>query len=206
MRRFIICCIILFGETLELQNIITYVHNAKDDFNDFVWMDIVLIALSCVRTQSCCIYSHWIIYGILKTSLKCLCIGYVLQYQIKSINRIFRAMPYHIYIDELPDLDCYFGNSNHRITLQWRHIKSDGVSNLQPHDCLLRRLFKRRSKRASKLRVTGFCKGNSPVTSEFPAQKPVTPKMFPFDDIIMKYLKKKIQNEKYMNHPNRKKL
>ena len=29
---------------------------------------------------------------------------------------------------------------------------------------------RRRSKEASKLRVTGLCEGNSPVTSEFPAQ------------------------------------
>ena len=35
---------------------------------------------------------------------------------------------------------------------------------------LLKRLFGRRSKKASKLRVTGFCVGNSPVTDEFPAQ------------------------------------
>ena len=31
-------------------------------------------------------------------------------------------------------------------------------------------LFRRRSNKTSKLRVTGFCEGNSPVTSEFPAQ------------------------------------
>ena len=30
--------------------------------------------------------------------------------------------------------------------LQWRHNERDGVSNHQPHDCLLKRLFKRRSK------------------------------------------------------------
>ena len=29
------------------------------------------------------------------------------------------------------------------------------------------------------------CEGNSPVTGEFPAQKPVTRKMFPFNDAIM---------------------
>ena len=40
----------------------------------------------------------------------------------------------------------------------------------QPHDCLLNRLFRRRSKKISKLRVTGLCAGNSPVTGEFPAQ------------------------------------
>ena len=55
-------------------------------------------------------------------------------------------------------------------SLLWRHNWCDGVSNHQPHDCLLNRLFRRRSKKTSKLRVTGFCAGNSPVTGEFPAQ------------------------------------
>ena len=55
-------------------------------------------------------------------------------------------------------------------TLQWRHNGRDGVSNHQPHECLLNRLFGRRSKKTSKLRVTGFCVGNSPETCESPAQ------------------------------------
>ena len=38
-------------------------------------------------------------------------------------------------------------------------------------DCLLNRLFRRISKKISKLRVTGLCEGNSPMTSEFPAQR-----------------------------------
>ena len=54
--------------------------------------------------------------------------------------------------------------------LRWRHNGRDNVSNHQPHDCLLNRLFRRRSKKTSKLRVTGLCKGNSPGTGEFPAQ------------------------------------
>ena len=57
-----------------------------------------------------------------------------------------------------------------RETLQWRHNERDSVSNHQPHDCLLNRLFRRRSKKTSKLRVTGLCAGNSPGTGEFPAQ------------------------------------
>ena len=56
-------------------------------------------------------------------------------------------------------------------TLHWRHNGRDGVSNHQPHDGLLNRLFRRRSKKTSKLRVTGFCEGNSPMTGEFPAQR-----------------------------------
>ena len=56
-------------------------------------------------------------------------------------------------------------------TLQWRHNGIDGVSNHQPHHCLLSCLFERRSKKTSKLRVTGLCAGNSPGTGEFPAQR-----------------------------------
>ena len=56
------------------------------------------------------------------------------------------------------------------LTLQWRHNGSDSVWNHQPHDCLLNRLFGHRSKKTSKLRVTGLCVGNSPKTGEFPAQ------------------------------------
>ena len=58
-----------------------------------------------------------------------------------------------------------------RIPLQWRQNGRDSVSNHQPHDCLLNRLFRRRSKKTSKLRVTGLCVGNSPGTDEFPAQR-----------------------------------
>ena len=36
---------------------------------------------------------------------------------------------------------------------------------------LLKRLFRRRSKKTSKLRVTGLCEGNSPGTGEFPSQR-----------------------------------
>ena len=56
------------------------------------------------------------------------------------------------------------------ISLQWRHNGRYGVSNHQPHDCLLKWSFRRRSKKISKLRVTGLCAGNSPMTAKFPAQ------------------------------------
>ena len=55
--------------------------------------------------------------------------------------------------------------------LQWRHNERDGVSTHQPHDCLLNRLFRCRSYKTSKLRVTGLCEGNSPLTGEFPTQR-----------------------------------
>ena len=58
-----------------------------------------------------------------------------------------------------------------RPTLQWRHNECDCVSNHQPHNCLLKRLFGQRSKKTSKFRVTGLCVENSPGTGEFPAQR-----------------------------------
>ena len=71
-------------------------------------------------------------------------------------------------------------NRNTAITLQWRHNERDGILNHQPPDYLLNRLFKAQIKETSKLRVPGLYEGNSPVTG------PVTRKMFPFDDVIMK--------------------
>ena len=65
--------------------------------------------------------------------------------------------------------NCPGGFHGKKILL-WRHNERDGVSNHQPHDCLLKRLFRRRSKKTSKLCVTGLCEGNSLVTGEFHAQ------------------------------------
>ena len=80
---------------------------------------------------------------------------------IKSSNIIVQERPWWRFV-------CY------RLvlvnTLGWRHNGRDNVSNHQPHDCLLNRLFRRRSKKKSKLRVTGLCVGKSPGTGEFPAQ------------------------------------
>ena len=80
------------------------------------------------------------------------------------------------------------GCSSKVYTLRWRHNDHDGVSNHQPHDCLLNRLFGCRSKKTPKLRVTGLCAGNSPGTGEFPHKWPITRNMLPFDDVIMRGL------------------
>ena len=71
------------------------------------------------------------------------------------------------------------------LSLQWRHDEHDGVSYHQPHDCLLNRSYRHRSKKTWKLCVIGLCEENSPVTGEFPHKGPVTRKMFPTDDVIV---------------------
>ena len=60
----------------------------------------------------------------------------------------------------------------------WLHNDHDGVSNHQPHGCLPNRLFRRRSKKTSKLRVTGLCVGNPPGPVHSPHKGPVTRKCF----------------------------
>ena len=72
-----------------------------------------------------------------------------------------------------------------KYTLRWRHNGGNSVSNHQPNDCLLNRLFGRWSKKTSKLRVTGLCVGNSPGPVNSPHKWPVTRKIFPFYDVIM---------------------
>ena len=56
------------------------------------------------------------------------------------------------------------------------------------HGCLFNRLFRRWSKKSSKLRVTSLCAGDSPRPVNSPYKGPVTLKMFPFDDVIMTLL------------------
>ena len=51
----------------------------------------------------------------------------------------------------------YCSGAHIKSSLQWRHSGCDSVSNHQPRDCLLNGLFRRRSKKTSKLRVTSFC-------------------------------------------------
>ena len=63
------------------------------------------------------------------------------------------------------------------ISLQWRHNGRDSVSNHQPHDCLLKRVFRCRSKKHQ---------SRGPVNS--PHKWPVTRKLFQFDDVIMCHL------------------
>ena len=81
-----------------------------------------------------------------------------------SLNRLLLLQVYSRGLGQSHGCSC-------PASLQWRHKGHDGVSNHQPHHYLLNRLFRCRSKKISKLRVTELCAGNSPETGEFPAQR-----------------------------------
>ena len=84
---------------------------------------------------------------------------------------IYNQLPTYTNAHSLRSTSERSGAHVYNLSLEWRHNERDGVSNHQSQDCLLNRLFRRRSKKPPKLRVIGLCVGNSPVTDEFPAQK-----------------------------------
>ena len=76
--------------------------------------------------------------------------------------------------------------------LQLRHNERDGVSNHQLTIVYSTVYSRRRSKRTSKLRVTGRWPVNSPHKGQ------VTRKMFPFDDVIMNGLDQDYSDSMYV--------
>ena len=89
-------------------------------------------------------------------------------------SRSFKPVHMMFYNDHYRDIKTrgrqFHGNfGRFKNPLLWRHNGRDSVSNHQPHDGLLHRLFRRRSNKTSKLRV-----------------------MLPFDDVITLY-KKRVQ-------------
>ena len=89
-------------------------------------------------------------------------IGYIFQRPLDG-SIVYRHPPYcYTEYTHLKVVFLYMFNVTFYSTLQWRH---------QPQHCLLNRLFRHRSRKTSKLRVTGLCAGNSAVIGEFPAQR-----------------------------------
>ena len=82
--------------------------------------------------------------------------------ELANVREALKANNYSEWVHHLPPVTTE--------RLRWRHNDHAGVSNHQPPGCLLNRLFRRKSKKTSKLRVTGLCAGNSPGTGEFSAQ------------------------------------
>ena len=93
------------------------------------------------------------------------CVGFVvamvemlLEWSVKPISSISKHRKWGNWVESCTGVTLYRGVTT--CTLRWCHNGRDSVSNHQPHDCLLDCLFRRRSKKTSKLRVTGLCVGN----------------------------------------------
>ena len=103
----------------------------------------------------------------------------ILQYQNRDLSIIIdikmQLQFKHIWerntFIELPLSHIYLRRRLVLVALQWLHNEHDSVSNHQPYDCLLNRLFRHKLMKTSKLRVTGLGEGNSPVTGELPTHR-----------------------------------
>ena len=131
----------------------------------------------------------WLASHLIWGQLRCQCLMFRAWVAIHDMRAVDDARPfnYHIWTclcfcptkflsrniicTRLLLFSAHKDRYNRDIPLQWRYNERDGFSNHQPHDYLLKRLFRRRSNKTPKLRVTGLCEGNSPVTGEFPAQR-----------------------------------
>ena len=133
---------------------LSIVHNI---FN-FDLLSLFITVSSAIIMHILCDYSYWSAMQILKIK-RCIDLAKFFTKYFAIVTIANWLKPQHTHL-------CCCSMS-----LQWRHNDRDGVSNHQPHDCLLKRLFRRRSKKIWKLRVTGLCAGNSPVTGEFHAKR-----------------------------------
>ena len=85
----------------------------------------------------------------------------------------------------VPSSSSWWTPPSATLPLQWCHNDHGDVSNHQPHGCSPNRLFRRKSKKTSNLRVTGLCAGNSPGPVNSPHKWTLTRNRFPFDDVIV---------------------
>ena len=86
------------------------------------------------------------------------------------------------------------------MTLQWRHNEHDAVSNHQPHDCYSIFYSSADQRKHQRYTSLAFVWGihRWPVNS--PHKGPVTRKMFPFDDVIMRTFEMQLlQSKKTLN-------
>ena len=93
-----------------------------------------------------------------------------------SWNRLFRrtSRSVHGLAIATHGIMCYvishLQNGRH-FAITVTSYERNGVSNHRRLYCLLNRLFRRISKKTSKLRATGRCEGNPPATGGFPSQR-----------------------------------
>ena len=127
----------------------------------------IILGAESTTTEITC-RSHFRVFVLYKTSE-----------EAYGLHRYINAYPNTIIIQEpLRGIEIWGA-------LLWRLNGLDGFSNHRRIVCLLNCLLRRRSKKTSKLRLSGLCEGNSPVTGEFPAQRASDAEIFPFDDVIM---------------------
>ena len=142
---------------LVISTTCTYVHRIHIDYND---------------GYSCEVLLHWVLYFTIKSFTSKRLVQVHTHVKV-SLENMITHWTFETCLGNLEQLNINFSFrhiwsnlSQISRALRWRHNGHDCISNHQPHHCLLNCLFGCRSKKTSKLRVTGLCADNSlgPVT------------------------------------------
>ena len=103
----------------------------------------------------------------------------IIMSQLERSNLILSTLTLYT-VRNVVDWEQYQG------TLRWRHNGCDSVPNHQPRHWLLNRLFRHRSKKYQSSASLAFVRGIHRGSMNSPHKWPVTRKMLPFDDVIVK--------------------
>ena len=161
-----------------------------------IYLHVIIPLINWGRNQMADIYIYKYIYIYHSASM----IWYIIQY-LSSIWCKIRIPHNVLYIKCYPFFILFFfvTDAGTQMTLQ-RVIHKEHRDQKHNDDVIMSTMASqiisltivhatvyswRRSKKTPKLRVTGLCDGNSPVTGKFPAQRASNAEMFPFDDFIM---------------------
>ena len=143
--------------------------------------------------------------GRVLTPPRCICNIFVHQLHAWRLHTSFTNLHIHTYLSNIlylqifryhevtinrSDCDHYDRRKPFKEiqrTLEWCHNERNGFWNHRRFECLRNRLFRRRSKKTSKLRLTGLCGASNG-------------EMCPFDDIIMMF------DKYFQNTPSPKRL
>ena len=136
---------------------------------------VLLWALCYSHTISYHIISYHIIsYHIISHHITS---HHITSHHITSYHIIsYHIISYHITIHHITShiTSHHIIIFSQSISLQWHHNEHDDGPNHGRLCCLLNRLFRHRSKKTSKLRVTGLCEGNPLMTPRgFPSQRSI---------------------------------
>ena len=123
--------------------------NDGDMFTFFILNAVIFAPVPQKSLTMPVIYKYWIQWGTRKGIQNLPILSWILKVDVSAYRfAIFRNSFHHQTWERSCWVATLIGYS-----LQWCHNGRDGVSNHKPHDCLLSRQFRRRSKNTSKVRI-----------------------------------------------------
>ena len=169
-----------------------YEYNSTADHEECTWLLDCILYLRAAKTTSAIICHHGFMCWLFTFSASsqylnhCVCNSWTISnwkvYSITIHGIVLFLTGVFLYMISLAIDEAHFRNLGIYNSLQWHHNERHGVSNHRRLNCLFNCWSRRRSKKTSKLRVTGLGGG---IMWWIPCTRPVTRKTFPFGDVIM---------------------